>query len=158
MGEVCQKVMRDLYKFGASLPRRALAFLADLVVMNLVLFTPFEGILSRFMGGSWGEALKWTQVPNTLAIAMVCMVILGLLYLSLLEFFVHQTVGMMLLGLYVEGPVSFWKALLRNVFIIPFFPFFLLWIVEPLYLFFKGERWLERLTNTRTVEFAEYSP
>ncbi len=151
-------MMRDFYKFGASIPRRALAFLADLVVMNLVLFTPFEGILGGYMKGSWRESLNWTEIPNGLMAVMVCMVVLALLYLSLLEFFLHQTVGMMLLGLYVEGSVSFSRALLRNVFIIPFFPFFLLWVVEPLYLFFRGERWLERLTSTRTVEFAEYSP
>ncbi|MEK6964518.1 MAG: RDD family protein [Nanoarchaeota archaeon] len=150
--------MKDFYKFGASIPRRALAFLADLIVMNLVLFTPFEGILGHYMKGSWEESLKWTQIPSGLVVVMVCMVVLALLYFSLLEFFLHQTIGMMLLGLYVEGSVSFWRALIRNVFIIPFFPFFLLWVVEPLYLFFKGERWLERLTSTRTVEFAEYSP
>lgn len=150
--------MRDLYKFGASIPRRILAFLADMIVMNLVLFVPFEGILSQYMKGSWQEALSWTVIPKGLVAVMVCMVILALLYFSLLEFFLHQTLGMMLLGLYVDGSVSFWSALIRNLFIIPFFPFFLLWVVEPLYLFFRGERWLERLTGTRTVEFAEYSP
>ncbi|HLD05549.1 MAG TPA: RDD family protein [Candidatus Nanoarchaeia archaeon] len=150
--------MKSVYQFQASPLRRGLAFLVDLVIMNLIVFTPFEGILAQYAKGSWAETLKMTSIPSELLMVMVCMVILAWLYLVLLEFLLRQTVGMMLLGLYVDGQVSFWRVLIRNLFIVPFFPFFLLWLVEPIYLFFRGERWLEHLTHTRTVMFAEYTP
>ena len=150
--------MKNLYKFQASLFRRALAFAVDLMVMNLVLFAPFEGILGHFVKGSWTDTFAITQIPVELIAVMVCMVILAWLYLTLLEYFLRQTLGMMLTGLYVEGQVSFARVLIRNLFIVPFFPFFLLWLIEPLYLFFRGERWLEVMTKTRTVMFAEYTP
>lgn len=43
------------------------------------------------------------------------------------------------------------RALLRNCFILPFFPFYIFWVVEPLYLAFYKERFLEKITGTKTV-------
>jgi hypothetical protein len=43
------------------------------------------------------------------------------------------------------------RALLRNCFVLPFFPFYVFWFVEPLYLAFYKERFLERITGTKTV-------
>ena len=149
--------MRDLYKYSASLTKRGLAFLLDLIILNWIVFAPFEGILTTSWRDSW-QGWAMVSVPPEVYGVAVSVSILSLLYFALFESMLGQTVGMMVLGLYSEGNMTFWTSIIRNLFIVPFFPFFLLWIVEPLYLFFRGERWLERVTHTRTVEWMEYSP
>ncbi|MGV8172279.1 MAG: hypothetical protein ACP5OA_06325, partial [Candidatus Woesearchaeota archaeon] len=50
-----------------------------------------------------------------------------------------------------ENNISLWKAVIRNCYILPFFPFYIFWIVEPMYLAFYKERFLEKITHTRTI-------
>jgi uncharacterized RDD family membrane protein YckC len=52
-----------------------------------------------------------------------------------------------------EGNLTFAQALLRNLFLLPFFPFYLLWLIEPLFYVFQGERLLEYWSKTETVEY-----
>ena len=52
------------------------------------------------------------------------------------------------------GELTLWQCILRNIVVLPFFPFIILWVVEPIYLFTQGRRLLERLSKTRTVQRA----
>ena len=68
-----------------------------------------------------------------------------------------QTIGKMLMKVYVasdNNTLKAWQLLARNLVFIPIFPFVLLWILDPLFMFFTktNQRLTEILSKTRVVE------
>ena len=53
-----------------------------------------------------------------------------------------------------QKQMSFWQTLLRSIYLIPVFPFVLLLLIDPVYMFFNPEnqRLSERMSKTRVVE------
>ncbi len=142
--------------------KRLLAFVADLLIINLIIFFPFKKILQRSVPefGSYSEAYSFLSsnqsYTTTLTIVSLLMSLLAILYFVLLEQKIGQTPGKMLFNISVVGDmkkVSFWQFLVRSMFIIPIFPFVLLWIIDPLFLFFTktNQRLSEVLSKTKTV-------
>ena len=134
----------------ASIGKRIIAFIIDLLIIDIILLTPFSSYFERIMPQV--QQIMIEQIPEGFFLAASFIGILALLYFSLLEYYVNATIGMQLLNISVQGTYSFWQCCIRNLYIIPFFPFTLLWIIEPIYLFWHKERLLERLTKTKTVE------
>jgi len=136
---------------NASLLKRGLALIIDLFVINLIIFGPFRDLLISFFETQ--NIMDFQAViPDDIYLSMFFITIMVLLYFSLLQYYVQQTIGMMVMKIYVVPDLTFITSIIRNLFIIPFFPFSLLWLIEPLYIYFKGRRLLEKLTNTNTVE------
>lgn len=135
---------------NATFWRRVGAFLLDLLVINFIIIGPFSDVFTPFLdAGIFGaEAL-----PDHVYTSVIIISILALLYFSLMQHYAQQTIGMMILGMYVIPRPGFWRSVARNLYILPFFPFNILWIVEPLYLYLKGRRLLERITKTDTVTY-----
>lgn len=148
---------------NASILRRILAFLIDLLIINFIIIRPFRNVLLKLIPQMpFNEAYSYllsNQQMNTAVLFVTVMIsILALLYFVILDYKLSQTAGMMILGLYIEPKeIRFWQALVRNLFIIPIFPFFLLWILDPVYLLFnkEGQRFTERLSNTKVVQVYE---
>src|SRR3989338_6235526 len=120
----------------AQIWKRALALMADLLIINLAVIFPFRKIVQGMIPetASFKEAYNFLQTDTELASAVfavtIWMAVLALLYLTIMEYKLQQTVGKILLNIYVKSEtkrLSFWQCLLRNLFIMPFFPFFLLW-------------------------------
>ena len=68
-----------------------------------------------------------------------------------------QSIGKMLMKIYVISDnkvLKTWQLLVRNIVFIPIFPFVLLWILDPLFMFFTktNQRLTEILGKTRVVE------
>ena len=140
----------NLYN-SASFWKRTLAFIFDLLLINLIIAWPFQSTLQQY-------ALKEFSVDKVLpaeAYFIVVMIfLLALLYFTFLEYYVGQTPGQMIMNMEsiaIDGNMAFWKALLKNIFILPFFPFYILWALEPVHLIFYKQRLMERWTNTNTV-------
>jgi uncharacterized RDD family membrane protein YckC len=99
---------------------------------------------------------------QALSMVFILIVMLAMTYFVLMQYAVGQTLGRMVLNVYVVQQVDdknltrprFWQCLVRNIFLIPTIPFVLLWIVDPVYFFFakKGQRLTEWLSKTRVVE------
>lgn len=146
----------------APIWKRALAFLIDLAIINVVIFSPFQRVLVALVpSASDFSALQATlsadQGLMNLLISIFSIVgILAMLYFVILEYVLGMTLGMRIMRIHVsaEKPIGFWRCIARNLFFIPLFPFPLLWIIDPLHLLFSHDnaRFLERLTKTRTVE------
>ncbi|MBU0980906.1 MAG: RDD family protein [Nanoarchaeota archaeon] len=143
----------------ASLFKRVLAFAIDILILDLVVLGPLKKLVSGIV--SDGGITATTEFLNSNPEIMNKMIILSaisgvlmLTYFTVLELMVGQTAGKALLNLYVKGKkrITLWQALLRNIFIIPMFPFVLLWVVEPIFLLFSRRRLLEILTKTETVQ------
>jgi len=151
----------------ASLARRVIAFFIDLTILLLIFIIPFRAILGRLLPTdlSSGEArtflLQNPQIAGLLSLIFFTFGIFLLLYFSIFEYKLQQTPGKMLLGLYIipgSSQMSFWSYLLSNITFLPIFPFTLLWVIDPIYLFFspKNQRLMERLTNILVVQKYNY--
>ena len=148
---------------NASLLRRILAFLIDLLIINFIILRPFRNVLLKLMPSeSFNEAYSYllsNQNANAALFFITLMIsLLALLYFVILQYKLGQTVGMMLLNLHIEPKeIKLWQALVRNLFIIPVFPFFLLWVLDPVYILFnrEGQRFTEKLSNTKVVQVYE---
>lgn len=132
----------------AAVWKRVVAFLLDLLVIDLLL-TPFDKHLRGIESGTLMEA---GSIPEGLVAMALLMGVVALLYFGLFEYLLGGTLGMRLFNLSVKGRRTFGICLVRNLYALPIFPLTLLWIIEPVYLFWQRERLLERWTGTGTVE------
>lgn len=135
--------------------KRILAFLLDLY-LSIMVFSAFLIVIESELPHNIDQLVNAGLSPLAMA-AVLYASLFVLLYHVFCEYIIGQTAGMMLFGVYVQPekkkqPLRFWQALVRNLFLLPFFPFTLLWIIEPVYYVFQGERLLERWTDTQTVE------
>jgi AcrR family transcriptional regulator len=94
-------------------------------------------------------------LPAKVYAAAIVLAMLALAYFMLFEYIFGQTIGMMIFNIQAEN-VTLWRAFVRNAYLLPVFPFPILWIIEPLHLLFLKTRFLERLSNTRTIERIYY--
>jgi uncharacterized RDD family membrane protein YckC len=79
------------------------------------------------------------------------------LYFVILENKLRQSIGKMIFNLYVEGQdkdIKYWQLFARSMFLIPIFPFVLLWIIDPIVMLFtkENQRLSEILSKTKVVE------
>jgi hypothetical protein len=143
------------YETNATLSTRVMAFFIDVIVLYFVAVMPFRHLFLKAFPYEAGFGLL-TQtniiIPGYIYASMFIISMLFLFYFSITEYFLKQTPGKMLMNIYVRGNTTFLKSLMRNIFLIPFFPFYLLWITEPIYLLTHKYRFLEHITKTRTVE------
>jgi len=144
-----------IYVRDASFLRRLAAFVADLLILDFAVFSVFFGSIV-FGSVSFSAVLHGGFVLTPAAYAAaVTMAFLGLTYFSLFEYTLGQTPGMMLFSIRAVN-VTLWRSFVRNAYLVPVFPFPLLWVIEPLYLAFRRTRFLEILTRTRTIEQISY--
>jgi uncharacterized RDD family membrane protein YckC len=146
---------------NASLFKRFFAFVFDLLVVDFVIVSPFRSILQNmFPKSGFLHAYSFLsnnpQIISMLYLVVVAITALGLAYFVILERALGQTPGKMLFSLYIVdgGSGSRWQYILRSLFLIPIFPFVILWIVDPVFLLFSKEhqRLTEYLSKTQVVE------
>lgn len=140
----------------ASFWKRLIAFIFDLLVINLVVIWPFQGLFARYIQKTFEQSLliPQTGISSVVYFAVFLISIIAWLYFTFFEYYIGKTPGMALFNMEVvplKDHLSFWKALARNCFILPFFPFYILWAIEPIYLIFYKERLTEKMTRTRTI-------
>jgi hypothetical protein len=84
--------------------KRLLAFVADLLIINLIIFFPFRRIIQRAVPefSSYSEAYSFLSSNQsytaTLTIVSLIMALFALLYFVLIEYKLGQTPGKMLLN------------------------------------------------------------
>ncbi len=138
------------FERDAGFWRRTFALILDLLVLDFTIMIPFESFFLRY------DPSKFLSTQAVLSSdtysALIVLSSLAVSYFVLQQYLIGRTVGMMIMNIRVKEDLGFWKAVLRNLHFIPVFPFAILWVVEPLYLIFKKERFLEGLTGTSTVQ------
>ncbi len=137
----------------ARLLRRVAAFLADILFLDLFVFGQFSSLLPSATG--FAELARNFTLTPALSAAATAMALLAFAYFALFEYLLAQTPGMMLLSLRTEN-VTLGRAFVRNLYLIPFFPFPLLWVLEPVHLLWRKTRLLELVSRTRTIEEIRY--
>lgn len=143
--------------------KRIAAFFIDMIIINLVVLFPFRSLFEDIMpkNYSFSEAYKFLSTSanytSFLTSVSFIMSILIILYFYLMERKMSQTIGKMLMKIYVVSgnkDLKIWQLLTRNLVFIPIFPFILLWILDPLFMLFTktNQRLSEILSKTKVVE------
>ena len=143
--------------------KRIAAFFIDMMIMNLVVLLPFRSLFQDIIPKdySFSEAYKFlsssTDYTSFISSVSFMMSVLIILYFFMLEKKMGQTIGKMLMNIYVASDnkaLKAWQLLVRNFVFIPIFPFVLLWVIDPLFMFFTktNQRLSEILSKTRVVE------
>ncbi|MEK6949322.1 MAG: RDD family protein [Nanoarchaeota archaeon] len=146
----------------ASILKRALAFAIDILFVEFVILFPFSSVLEEIVPeeSSFYEAfsiLSSGSYDSLLGLVAFFTAIPTIAYFAILEKKIGQTIGKRLLNLYVVSQtkeLKYWQAFVRSIFLIPIFPFVLLWIIDPVVMFFSKERQRlsEILSRTKVVE------
>ena len=148
----------------ASLLKRLLAFVIDLIIINFIIFMPFERLLAKIIPQnlSFIQTYEYIQTNpkliNILSILSIITGILIVLYFSIFEWKIQQTPGKMLMKIYIipehGKQLRLMNYIISNLTFIPVFPFILLWIIDPIYLITskKNQRLMEKLTRILTIE------
>lgn len=147
----------------ASVLKRIIAFIIDILVIDFIILLPFKRIFDRIIPeiGSFSETMNFLRANaeyNTAITAIMLLIsFLTILYFMILEKKLGQSVGKMLFGLYVQSQtkdLNYWQLFVRSMFLIPIFPFILLWIIDPIAMLFtkENQRLSEILSRTKVVE------
>jgi len=163
---------------NASLWKRIVAFIIDMFIINTFLLMPFKKLFKKIPSSfNFSETYSYlaynTELKSFIFKITLFASLIVFIYFILFETILNQTLGKMIFNIYViprfsneneviqKGvKISFFKSMIRNLFIFPFLPFIILWIVEPIIMFSSPlhQRLSEKLTQTRTVErFVKYN-
>ena len=153
------------------LSKRFFAFLIDFFLLNIIIVQPLSLRIQSIVpeGTAFGDLYSYfNQNPTLLSEANVIsllIIVLFFLYFFLLDWLLGQTLGKKIMGLAVVSngnflyvsygkKVTVLQAFVRNLALLPLFPFVILWIVDPFYLVWKGKRLSDRYTKTDVISTA----
>ena len=146
-----------------SLPKRTLAFLIDLIILDFFIMSVYSLSIKKLLPNvPFSELVSYLQVtPIILTKIILLLTLLGLTILTYFVYLQHklsQTIGMHVFKLFVvssdkkKGELTLSQLIIRNLYLLPFFPFVLFWVIEPIYLAIYNKRLLEKWSNTKLVE------
>ena len=145
----------------ASILKRAAAFAIDILIINLAILFPFDSVFQKIVpSDSLSETFEFLSSnadSTSIKAIIISASIVTILYFVIFEKKLKQTPGKMLFKLYVEAQgkdLKYWQLFVRSMFLIPFFPFVLLWIIDPIVMLFtkENQRLSEILSRTKVVE------
>ncbi|MDD9952824.1 MAG: RDD family protein [Candidatus Woesearchaeota archaeon] len=137
-------------KHNASFLRRFVAFIIDILILDLFITIPFTPVFAQLLSRVETTGFLALTYTNKELGAMIVLFLIVYTYFVLFEYLLGQTIGMMLLSIRVQSS-NLWRHAVRNCYFIPAFPFVLFWVIEPLSILFMRRGILEQLSNTRTL-------
>lgn len=134
----------------ASFWKRVLAYIIDLLVVEMIIVWPFRGFFEK---AELSYLNLFTEaIAQKLIWVSFFIMLLSLAYWVLFEWKLRQTIGKMMLNLYVssKGELRFSQALTRNI----TKPFPLALLIDVAYMFFKrqNQRLFEKFSDTNVIE------
>jgi uncharacterized RDD family membrane protein YckC len=143
--------------------KRIIAFFIDFLIIYVIILFPLKRIFNNIIPetGSFSETVNFlnnnAEYSTFITVIMLLVAVLAILYFVILEKKLSQTPGKMLFNLYVKSQtkdLNYWQLFVRSMFLIPVFPFVLLWIIDPIVMLFtkENQRLLEILSKTKVVE------
>jgi len=147
----------------ASISRRIISFIIDMIIINFIIFNPFRSTFQKLIPSNLGYSAAKdyiAQNPQLISLATFLFLIIGIMilfYFTCFEYFIQQTPGKIITGIYLvpeNKKITFWNYLLSNLTFIPVFPFVLLWVIDPIYMFTspKSQRLMEKLNKILVVQ------
>ncbi|MAG45485.1 MAG: hypothetical protein CMH63_01790 [Nanoarchaeota archaeon] len=133
--------------------KRVLAFFVDLAIVDLIITKPLNNLVDVKEVSSINEVLSLLSLNNLFLISLL-IGLLGVLYWTILEFKIGQTLGALIFNLRMRTEdnkeAEFGRVFLRNITKLSII--FLL--IDSIHIFFspKKQRFFEKLSKTRTME------
>jgi uncharacterized RDD family membrane protein YckC len=157
---------RESIVFANPLKRIA-AFLVDFFILQILVISAFASYFQNYFpknNGNFGAMYSYISSHPSILMQMynafIALGIIIIVYFTFLEYKYSTTLGKMIFSLHVESTSSkeltFWQCLLRNIYILPVFPIFILGFVDFFYFLIRGQRLSEILSRTKTVEVMKY--
>ncbi|MBI5391073.1 RDD family protein [Candidatus Woesearchaeota archaeon] len=153
--------LRRMVVVEAPVWKRALALLADLVILDFIVLGAFNQIFNQLVPESSPFTIMQSIEQNSkiLMLLSVTIFMIGLFmlaYFMVMEYMYGQTLGKMLFNIRVQPEaISWWQILVRNIAVLPVMPFVLLWVIDPLMLLFKKQRLSDQFAKTTVIEEIE---
>ncbi|MDP2908202.1 MAG: RDD family protein [Nanoarchaeota archaeon] len=149
--------------YPAPIWKRALAYVIDVFVVNLIIVMPFQKVLEDLGKGLVNKGFFETyklllQTDLRVLLPKLFMIFtvvsfLSVLYWAILEYKIGQSVGKILFNIYVKSQaekLTFWQCFLRNVTKVSTLPL----VLDASYMIFtRGyQRYFEKLSKTFVAE------
>lgn len=127
--------------------RRFLAFFIDYMVINLIIVFPFGSFFKNL------ETYSFKDINKQVILITLIIMVLTLLYWSLLEYLLKQSVGKAILNIFIRSKdkeLKFWQCLVRNISKISLIILF----IDSFNILFRGdyERYFEKISKTEVVD------
>lgn len=144
----------------SSFIQRTIAFFLDIVLIHLIIITPFSGIVQKLIPASSVKesyALLSAYEGGTLTTIAIFITLMIYLYFTFTEYITGQSVGKKILGLYVvseKNRLSLLDVMLRSLAVLPLFPFIIFWLLDPLFMMFSRtqQRLSDILMKTKVMQ------
>ena len=131
--------------------RRGFAFLLDLLIIDLLIATPFVPLFESLFLRAEYQPLSMLALTQSEFAALLLLGLIIFCYFVLFEYLLGQTIGMSLLKIRLEGETGMIPLMVRNSFLLPVFPFVIFWVIEPFAILLWRRRVLEFLSRTQTI-------
>lgn len=143
----------------APLWKRTFAYVLDILLVDLVIVLPFQPLLNKISGTGEDFAEMYSffnNNPTNMKIIFFVSLLISLftvLYWAILEYKLQQSVGKMIMNIYVRSKtknLTFYQCFVRNISKMSLLPL----ILDCSYMFFKktNQRYLEKMTNTEVID------
>ncbi len=147
---------REITIKEASPLTRFLAFLIDLLIIDVIVISPFRRNFSVIESIRSASQLSSSAFAPEVYSSIITASLLIITYFVIFEFFFQQTPGKMLTGLFVETnkgkELSLTQCILKNIVFFPILPFVIWWFIDIYFIFKTKQRLTERLLRIRTME------
>ncbi len=135
-----------------SLIKRSIAYLVDIFILQFIILYPITSKIKVSNVNNFTSFINEIVNKEFLVLSLI-VIIITLSYFVLLEYLLKQTVGKIIMNIYVKsliGELSFQQVLLRNI----TKPFSLILLVDILYMLFKkgNQRLFEVFSGTIVVQ------
>ncbi|MEM4245350.1 MAG: RDD family protein [Candidatus Nanoarchaeia archaeon] len=146
---------------NANFWKRVLAYIIDAVIVNVIIIWPFQKTLTeltsayqdqnllKYMTAINEEALR-NALPQ-LGLLFVIISLLTIAYWALLEHKFGQSIGKMIMKIYVKSDekiLTLWQCVVRNISKISG----ILLIIDCIGIISNNQRYLERVSKTKVIE------
>ncbi len=144
-----------------SIWKRGFAFLIDMLILELIVNVTFSSYIEKNIGdmGNIIEMYRYLSenyelfAPFLLTMSIISAFI-ALIYFTLLEWKLQQTIGKMIFKIKVNPKIEFWQALVRNLPKSLFFISYTYWVFlfDIFYLAFTRQRFFDKIARTSLVK------
>lgn len=150
-----------IVKMPAQIYKRMVAYLIDIIIISLIVIWPFKNTLESLNGlDDFNYYTKFQFLMDNpektmqLALISILIVILTLIYWTILEFKLRQSIGKMIMNIKVASKrknFTIRQCLVRNI----SKPLDLVFLFDVIYLLFNKEskqRYFEKISDTIVIE------
>lgn len=147
-------------KKQTSMTKRLIAYLIDVIIINLIIIMPFNKnleSLSMYNDDFFAAVNFFMNNPDKIlqvTLISITIMILSVAYWTILEFKLRQSIGKMIMNIKVVSKkknFTIWQCIVRNI----SKPVSLVFLFDVLYLLFnrkENQRFFEKISDTTVIE------